>query len=184
MADLTTLANVKSYLSLTTEDNARDALLTRLITAASNFIETILNRVFASADYTVTLNGNGTYYMMLPNYPVSRITSVNIDGQNIPASTGFTEPGWFLANDCVCLRGYIFREDNANVVVAYTAGFGSTPAVIEDACIELVARKYKYKDRVGESSKVVGGMQVNYEAHDLTDEMKSVLRNFQKVVPV
>ena len=57
--DLTTLANVKAYFSPPLVTTADDALLSRLITAASGFIQSWLNRTIASATYSETRNGAG-----------------------------------------------------------------------------------------------------------------------------
>src|SRR5579875_3868416 len=84
--DLTTLANVKSYLSPPLTTTADDALLSRLITAASQFIESWLNRTIASAAYTDTRNGTGGTRLFLRNRPVTAVSSLTIDGVAIAAS--------------------------------------------------------------------------------------------------
>ena len=55
--DLTTLATMKAYLSPPLVTTTDDALLSRLVTAASGFIQSWLNRAIASASYSETRNG-------------------------------------------------------------------------------------------------------------------------------
>lgn len=182
--DLTTLANVKGYLGLTDNVQARDDLLQRLITACSMFIESILNRTFAIADYTEQRNGNNADTMVARYYPVTDVSSIAIDGVEIEAAPSNTEAGYIFDQDGFYLRGYLFTKGIKNVVITYTSGYEETPADIEDMCIELVAKKFKYKDRIGHVSKSLAGETVSFERYDLTKDMKSILRNYQSVVPV
>ena len=55
--DLTTLANTKQWLGISSDTD--DDLLTRLITAASFFIETYLGRRLGSQDYAEVRDGTG-----------------------------------------------------------------------------------------------------------------------------
>jgi hypothetical protein len=71
MADLTTLANVKGWLGVTATTD--DALLTRLISAASDYVQKWLNRTIAVQPYTETRDGTGGYVLPLSNYPVSAV---------------------------------------------------------------------------------------------------------------
>ena len=57
MADLTTLANVKGWLGVTATTD--DALLSRLISAASDYVQTWLNRTIATQTYSETRDGSG-----------------------------------------------------------------------------------------------------------------------------
>jgi len=58
MADLTTLANAKSWLGVSSSTD--DALLQRLVTAASRLIETWCGRSFSGVvSFTETRNGPG-----------------------------------------------------------------------------------------------------------------------------
>ena len=86
--DLTTLADVKAWLQ--TGQSAfpatDDALLTRLITAASQFIQTWLNRQIASQDWIEVRDGLGnavgpseTRYPFAA-FPVTAVSSVVVDG--------------------------------------------------------------------------------------------------------
>lgn len=184
MADLTSLANVKQWLNLTVGTD--DALLTRLIGAASDYIQTWLNRTLASAAYTENRDGPGGTRLMFANYPVTIVTSVSIDGTVIPPSTGPLVPGWVANSTSVQLRGsYRFSDGIQNCVVAYTAGYATTPAEVEQACIELVARRYK-KDRVaiGVSSKQLAGETITFSEKDFSDAIRETLIQYKKVISV
>src|ERR1700722_8571853 len=95
--DLTTLANVKAYLSPPLATTADDALLSRLITAASQFIQSWLNRTIASAAYTDTRNGTGGTRLFLRNRPVTAVASLTVDGVAIaPSSPPPTGDGYLF----------------------------------------------------------------------------------------
>lgn len=183
MAELTTLAKVKEYLGIPDATTDDDALLTRLVTAASDYIETLLNRSFASAQYVQTENGNGRDTIVAADYPVRSVTSLTIDGRAIPEATSPTAAGYQFDEDGFYLRGYTFTRGVRNVVITYAAGYDTTPPAVEDVAITLVAEKYKYMGRVGEVSKNLGGQIVTFKPSDMTDELKNILRNYQKVVP-
>ena len=57
--DLTTLDNVKAWFSPPLTTTTDDTLLTRLVTAASQFIQTWLGRTIAETSYSETRNGQG-----------------------------------------------------------------------------------------------------------------------------
>ncbi len=79
----------------------------------------------------------------------------------------------------ICLAGI------QNVVITYTAGYPSTPPEIAQACIELVALRYRERTRIGEVSKSLGGAEtVTYSQKDLSDGIKTLLQQYRLVTPV
>jgi hypothetical protein len=160
-----------------------DILLTRLISSASDFIESWLNRRFDIETYTDVRDGTGTNRMMAANYPILSISNVTINNQNIQPSDG---QSFGYRNDLnrIWLVGGTFSRGIGNVQVTYSAGYSTVPPAIEQGCIELVAQKYFLKDRIGVNSKVINGETVSYTQKDLRDDFKSVLANYTKVIPV
>lgn len=182
MADLTTLANAKQWLGETTATN--DALIARLISAASDYIQTWLNRTLASASYTEIRNGYDTDGIAVKNYPITAVTSVTVDGNAIPAASGQTDSGYVInePGTMIYLRGYSFTRGRSNVKLVYTAGFASTPNEIEQACIELVGLRMKERDRIGVISKGMAGETITYSQKDFSDAIQTTLSNYKKVV--
>src|SRR5581483_11063275 len=87
--DLPTLANVKAWLSgnppLGTTD---DALLARLIGAASRFILGYLQRPeILPRTLTELYDGNGATRMQLAHWPVTAVTALAVDGNTVPPSS-------------------------------------------------------------------------------------------------
>ena len=120
--DLTDLETVKKYLRINAADTTSDALLAILISAASDFIQNILNRTFAAKVYTQRSNGNGVNVMLAGDYPILSVTSVSVDGRAILAAPSDTSAGYIFDDDAVHLRGDRFTKGVKNVVMTYRAG--------------------------------------------------------------
>ena len=80
--DLTNLAEVKAWLQTgqSAFPSTDDALLTRLITATSQYIQTWLNRRIAVADYLEVRDGTGGQRLQFACFPVCAVLSLTIDG--------------------------------------------------------------------------------------------------------
>lgn len=190
--DLTSLADVKTWLQ--TGQSAfpatDDALLIRLVSAASQYIQTWLNRQIAVADYQETRDGTGGQHLQFACFPVTAVLSLTIDGFAIPpasppaSNTGPTA-GYVFSATQLSLRGYYFRRDAQNIVFSYTAGFAATPLEIAQACIELVALRYRERTRIGEMSKSLGGGEtVSYSQKDMSAPIATLLQQYRVVAPI
>src|SRR3954447_14970342 len=186
--DLTTLSDVKAWLQIGQNPfpATDDALLTRLITAASRFIEAWLGRQIASADWLEVRDGTGGQLLAFANFPVTAVLSLSIDGLNIPpsAADGGFGAGYSFTPTELALRGYVFTRRAQNVVVTYTAGYATIPADIAQACIELVCRRYRERSRIGEVTKATGGTEtVRYSQKDMSDSIRTLLVQYRAVAP-
>jgi hypothetical protein len=187
----TTLAEVKAYLNI--KGTADDALLTSLIAAASGFIDNYTNRPggLAVAAYSDVRNGNGKAVMTMVNTPVQSVTGLIIDGEQmnqLPAPAVGQIPGspFFAFNEnTLMLKGACFTKGIQNVGVTYTAGYPTIPAEIDQACIDLVALKYKQKDRIGKTSEALTGIgTVAYLVRELPADIIQVLGSYKRVAYV
>jgi uncharacterized phiE125 gp8 family phage protein len=179
--DLTTLANVKAWFSPPLATSSDDALLTRLITAASQFIQTWLGRSFATQSYSETRDGDGGQKLAFAHGPVTAVTSVTVDGIAIPVASAPQTPGYVFSPGVLYLiGGYCFRRGAQNVAVTYTAGYAATPPEIEQACIELVALRYRERDRIGQVSKNLAGEVVSFAQKDMPPDVQTLLEQYRR----
>jgi len=185
--DLTTLADVKGWLQTgqAAFPATDDALLARLIAAASQYIQTWLNRRIASADYLEIRDGTGGHRLQFTCFPVTAVLSLMIDGQAVPAAAAFNAAGYRFASTQLSVRGYRFNRGAQNVVIAYTAGYPTSPPEVVQACIELVSLRYRERTRIGEVSRSLGGAEtVAYTQKDMSDAIKTLLQQYRLVAPI
>jgi hypothetical protein len=179
MVDLTTVDAVKKYLGITSASD--DSLLASLITAASGYIQTFINRVFEVQEYVDKFSGHGNNTWMLRNYPCKTVSIVTINGNTIyPAATA-TGFGYVYDDISVTVRGHAFLKGALNCAITYQAGYDNVPAEIAQACIELVSLRYKEKDRIGLISKGLAGETISYSQNDMSTAIKTILLNYKKI---
>src|SRR5438309_1085729 len=167
LADLTTLAALKAYAQVSVSTD--DAVLTSMIAAASAAARSYLNRDVTTASYTITRDGRGTAMMLLPQFPVTAVAQVIVDGRTIPAQSAFGLPGYRFTDTSLILAGFCFTRGFGNVQVGFTAGYATAPADIAQAVNEWVALRYKERDRIGFQSKSLAGETVSFVTKAMPD---------------
>lgn len=185
--DLTTLAAVEQYLGVPS-GNSDEPLLTALITAASQAISSYCNRVFQVQAYNENRDGVlGQNQIVTLGYPIVSVAGVTVNGQAIPAATpgawprqGYSNGQWYIRID-----GYCVPEGSKNVNLQYTAGYATIPADLAQACIEMVALKYKQKDRIGVSgSEGIDGQHISYKDIAISQSTAMMLQQYKRVIMV
>ena len=173
---------VINYLTQTIDDN----LLAELITAASTFIQAAyLCRYLRTQSYTEVLNGMGHKTRIgVKNTPITSVTGVTINGKAVPASPGPGRQGFLWSGTEIGLIGYVFFRGFQNITLAYTAGYASIPQDLVQVCIDLVALRYKERDRIGQSSKTLDKQVIAYNTKDLTEPIRMVLDRYKRVTPL
>jgi hypothetical protein len=201
--DLTTLADVRAWLTpgSGTLPAADDALLSALITAASDYIQKWIGRTIAPADYQEVRDGLGSpsHTFVFANFPVTAVLLVLINGVTIPAvpATIPAPPGMVIPTFPGSTAGYLFTPTELVVqgywvprrplcvTLQYTAGYAVTPPDLAQACKELVALRYKERNRPGVVSEVMQpGTTVSYSQKDMSDPIKALLHKYRAVAPV
>ena len=147
---------------------------------------TFFNIGFAAA---VPAGANPTPMPFALNEHATAVASVTIDGESIdpfvmPAPGATADPGFVLVNDRVELVDssnslvaaqtgalmltpgrLVFTQGLGNVTIVYTAGWtlATLPAEIGQAVIELVALRYKERERPGiQASGGTGGETLSF----------------------
>lgn len=198
--DLTTLQNVKDWLSIT--DTNSDKVIARLITASSGTFLTAINRgTFLTSSYTDTRDGTGTDSIILINYPITAVASVKVNNITVPPSPDGVKPGFVFDQYGVYLVGgsYPFPNSSAsglyypgyfpmgrsNVIISYTAGYATTPPDVEQAVIDMVAYAFRSRDRVGIVSEHAGsGLTTTYITKDIPATAAKVISQYKRSTPI
>jgi hypothetical protein len=193
MSDLAELSFVKSYLKIANDTD--DQLLGLLIRSCSVQAESLMERKIKRNGYARKLDGTGTAILMLPEYPVQDVVHLSIEGFDVPLSEN-NEPGYYFDDISVRMIGgyfsagqntnfpYLFPKGQQNIDVHWEAGYDTVPEDIQLLVVQLVSDQYRYRDRVGESSKNLGGMTTSYFAQALTKWQQSVVESYRRVAPI
>lgn len=194
--DLTTVANAKQWLNVQTTTD--DVMLARLVSAASQFVQSWLNRTIATASYVDSYTGTGSDTLALANYPCTAVSSLVIAGRPIAQSPDGLQAGYIFDDRFIYLIGNAFASSAfpsaapnrfpkwppKGVQVSYTAGYTDTPLDVEQAVLELMALKYADRQHFGQVSKSLQGEVVSFFIGDMPAGVKTLLNNYRKVVPV
>ena len=168
MADLTTYANVKSFLDLA--DDAHQTLLTSLVTRASDFVIAHTGRAIidpgSGNEITEIHDGIGKSLITLRDYPVATITGMTLHSsadQTFDATTLIAAADYYVdlpMGQILRKSGVGFGFGRKSVQVVYRPGYGETvtdvPGHVEDAVIELIALKYRMREKLGITSDSLG----------------------------
>ena len=95
---LTTLEKVKEFLGLKSSQLEADALLSRMIDAASAFIENWLEREVLRHSVTEYRDGNGKSELVLKEPDIRLINKVLVNGRVIPESPNFHDYSYRCAD--------------------------------------------------------------------------------------
>lgn len=178
---LATVEQVKQYLSIS--NTVDDALFERLVDSASAFVQSWLSRTFGIETYTDVFDGTGRQVYIFRNYPALSVASLTIDGQPIPASGGAFEAGYRADAARLVLIGHTFASGLMNCSVTYSAGYEAVPDDINQATIEIIAHRYREKDRIGLTSKGLAGETTAFSQRDMPQSARATLNLYRKVVP-
>jgi len=161
VADYTDLATVKANLNIDDEDDVDDAILSAVITAASQQIDQYCGRTFAAAGSATArvLNTRGRTYRtsdgdVLLVDDIGALPGLTVE-TSTPGGTSWTDVtarveaqpldaiarGWPVTE--LLLIGGVWP---ARVRVTAAWGWPSTPAVVEQAAVIQAIRLYKRKD--------------------------------------
>lgn len=183
MANLTTRADVKAWLGITSANS--DAVIDRLIAAASAAAEAYMSRTIAAADYTERGDGWSGDTFVPRRQPINSVASLSIGGVTVAASPDGIQAGYMIdGNQVVLVGGPRFCRGRQNVVLAYNAGYATTPPDIAQAVIETVAVALKRGEHADVSSKSLAGESITYITAELPPSAKAALREYKQVAPL
>lgn len=99
------------------------------------------------------------------------------DGAALTAVAG--SPGAGQYNVSAGLYTFAAADAGAALLISY----GFIPAAVNNACIEWVAERYRYRTRIGQSAQTVAGQQTaSYSLKDMPDFIRASLDPYRRVV--
>lgn len=152
MSNPITPALIQAHLLLASINAEQTTLLTGIASAVRSAIEQETCRAFESAAYTEAYDGNGRASLYLRHDPILTVTSITMDGSALTVGAG-TAPV-YPPVQCVwdgdtkrigCIRltdGSAFTLGSQNVIVTYTAGWGTAPDALVRAGVLWAAHLF------------------------------------------
>ena len=183
--DLTTLDNVKAWLPDMASVTSSDALLARLITAASQAVCVYTGRAgFDVEAYVEVYDGAGRATLLLRQWPAVAVSGVALSYGASPDAFSLEPPlAGGGAQRLTLVRG-VFPRGVSNVTVSYTAGYATTPPDVEQAVIELVGERFRARERIGLSAKTLGGQETAaFTTGPFNATIATLLAPYRRVAP-
>ena len=183
--DLTTLVAVKAWLPDMGGVTTSDALLAQLISAASTFVCNYTGRAsFGVTAYAEDYDGAGHSFLLLRQWPVTDIVGISIGGVATSAAFHLQPPIPGGGNQRLSLIGAVFPRGRANITIRYSAGYAAPPADVAQATIELAAERFKTRDRIGQTSKTLGGQETTaFSTAAMSPTVAALLAPYRRVIP-
>ena len=167
--------------SADTFESYDEELIEFLINTATNKVEEYTERAFIEREVTEEHLGDGTELLRLRRIPVSSVSSISVNGEDINSWTERLAVG----------RVYYYHTFGiaSEIEVIYTAGYGATRTLAQAAVPEavmavLAAVAHWYDNRMGlKSENVTGvGSVVYSEPSELPEMSKNYLSSLRRRV--
>ena len=184
-----TLDEVKAYLDIKSTETDKDDLIDTLIKSSQAFINEYCNRTFEK-EALIEYHDGGSNKIFLNCYPIQTSPAIQVwDSWDRTYASGdlVDSNDYFIDYDQgIITFDYGVGGSPGAVKVSYTGGYKSyqLPTPIIQACIELVARKFKEGPSGGlgvPSRALPGGGNVTFVIDDLLPQTRIVLDSYRKV---
>jgi hypothetical protein len=176
---ITTVQQVKDYLGI--KDNASDALLGQLVAAADSFVLSYIETdSVLETDYVERYNGTGSERLVPDHNPIKSITSLKVNGREIPPQPEYGQRGYFFDKNIIVLSGEKFLVGFRNVEISYRAGLPTVPPDMAQAATYIASQMWKRRDRIGVSSKSIGQESISFSPNDLDASSRTILNQYKK----
>jgi len=193
--DLTTIASFKNDFGIPLDMVKNDTMIQMLITANSLMIKKLTGRTFAQTVYDINASTNDILYdvnrdqeILLRQYPIISVASVNIDWDMTWGSETLIDPSNYVINpDIGMIRlkypyTYFYEQffrfsPQAKVIqVLYTSGYNPLPNDLISACEKLVMADYL--EGIG-SVNVAASNEVIYKPDKLRKTAMQVVDSYK-----
>ena len=168
-----------------------DPELNDIIVIASAAVEKWCSRLFARATLTEKYDGDNTKKLLLNQYPVNSITSIEITYQGVTDTDTLTTEFDFKDNGIVVIKKiepYVFVRGFQNIEVVYNAGYDVLPADLAMGVRLMAVYIYEDADRSADLiEERLGDWKARYankanEQQDFPVNITRWLRKYKKQV--
>lgn len=198
---IATLAEIKEFGSLS---NNLDSLITALMPDCLLAIGNFCNRVFESTTTTEYRDGNESARMLLANYPIAKVTRVQVDQSTIAVAANGSNGYFFVPKGrALILTGFRFTRGLRNIQIDLTAGYGDAlgpagadicpwPADLKLAFLMYITTRVRERARLGIGSQSLAGQSVTFTdgpygtssgSQGIPAAARTILENYVNTVP-
>jgi hypothetical protein len=129
----------------------------------------------AAANYSVAVNA--PYGSWGADQGVTYSTT-GVSLTNVPFNLATT-----LIGGQYMVQGGIYYFAAADASAAVLISYSFVPSDIEHACMEMVGERYRYRNRIGEVSKSLGGQEtMSFSQKNMPDYIRTLLQPYRRVV--
>lgn len=183
-ANYCTVADVKVLLEKKPGAIRDDGLLQLLTNGACAAARKFIAIDVLSATATELYSGSGTATLVLRRRPISAVAFVKFGAPGTTRTTLALNTQYVWDTRSIILMGGTFGRGVQNFEIQYTAGLVDIPGDLREKCAKLAATRFRELDRLGETSKAMGGATINYEAKDFPVDVRQVFEAYQNKLPV
>jgi hypothetical protein len=194
--ELVTLATVKTYTNQ--QSNANDTILQTILNGCHRQLYTFLgNRVITRdssppTDWVYALDGTGTRFLDLPQYPIWDVSQLTIDEGYIADNTPtfnvqrtFASSDWFADTEHGVIQRITWTWPTGynNIRVSYPAGYDTVPEDLADAICQWAAVRFmRYDRRRWDFATMTKESESwSFREKEIPDSALAVFRTYQKV---
>jgi hypothetical protein len=178
--DILGVSNLK-YIGITGSQFTADrmnTLLNSILQSVTIIAEGEIKRPLTVSTVTEYYDGTGTSILILKNYPIIVLTSINMDVNRVfDTSTIVSSSDYYVdsnAGRIELLGGNIWKKGQKNIQVIYSRGWETIPLDLKQAGLELAAIKWK-ESQVGEGR--IGIVQTTSKFSDVESRTEMFIRD-------
>lgn len=182
---LITVGDLKNFMGIDTP--IYDEKLTMIVNAMTDYIESRCKRRFQSTLYTEYVNGDDSDHLMMKQYPITSITSVEENSNSDNSSNWATLAAEEYFNIGPDLEAGLIRKTSrtfkgtANYRVVYTAGYTTLPSDLKYACYMLCSEAFNRSRSAGVKSESLGDHSITFESISMeNDNVEKVIQRYRK----
>lgn len=184
--ELVSTADLKAYCQITTA--GFDGILASIKASTEQWVKTYCRDPFLVASRTEYHDGNGGKVLRLRHYPITTLTSVNIDSDRTFAAATVVGAAYLITSDINNAQGIVelfnkdFSEGQKNVKVVYSAGHSIIPADLAHAVKIICFREFLLQKNqlTGQTSQNLGDKSVTLSLEEIPRNAWDILQRYQR----
>ena len=179
---IATLAQFKNYLWIT--GTTEDVILQLLIDSSNQMIETYIWRNIEQDDYIEFIDWNAQKEILLENYPVNTLDSIEINTWTLadPVRATIQPTSYKLSpKDWKIFLLFLLERWFQNYKITYNAWYDPIPADLVLASLKLASKYYNTKEADWIKGETNNWDRIDFDISEIPNEILAILNNYQEI---